>query len=346
MARDRGVAGMSVYVIGWLWKHMDGLSATQRLIMLAIADEANDDGVEARPGIRRIADKTGASLGAVRDNLAVLEERGWLVVVRPKRQGRGRYNRYGVVMGRDLGAVRAAVAAGDHDIKGPADGPFVGSAGPLKGPAAAPFNSEEDHGKGTATDPFLADKRAERVQKGYKKGTERVQPGPRGPKTPRPMTQPPPLPAKRKRNLLFDALAAVDGVADTTELTKSQAAHIGKLAAELAAIDASPDDVQTRTANYRTAHPTWECTAAAVVKRWSSLAGSPAAVPAPAESRPDCRVCENRRIVELDPETYARCSCLDGPPDDVMEVTPAGKAEGLAGVRALRESVKPAVSKG
>lgn len=82
-------------------------------ILVALADEANSDGLECFPELRTIARRARQSVSTVRRRIAVLEQRGLLVAVRPASQGRGHHNRYGLVMaGRTPAEVRQAVELG------------------------------------------------------------------------------------------------------------------------------------------------------------------------------------------------------------------------------------------
>lgn len=54
---------MSVQAMAWAWD-VQGLSASEKLVLLAIADHADDEGV-AFPGIARISTKTGLSRRAI-----------------------------------------------------------------------------------------------------------------------------------------------------------------------------------------------------------------------------------------------------------------------------------------
>lgn len=82
-------------------------------ILVALADEANSEGLECFPEIRTIARRSRQSFSTVRRRLTALEDRGLIVVVRPASQGRGHHNRYGLVMnGRTPDQVRRAVESG------------------------------------------------------------------------------------------------------------------------------------------------------------------------------------------------------------------------------------------
>jgi hypothetical protein len=76
----------------------------------------------------------------------------------------------------------------------------------------------------------------------------------------------------RKRDLIHDALAEVEG-ADPLELTRSHAKRIGVAASDIrsATPDVSPEDIRRRADVYRRLHPTWELTAFAIAAHWASL---------------------------------------------------------------------------
>lgn len=97
----------------YVW-HESETTGNDRLVLLAIADEADDDGHNAYPSMERIAHKARLNKHTVMRAVARLEEAGELVVTRPERYGRGRFNRYVVVMGRDVDeAQRVADEKGD-----------------------------------------------------------------------------------------------------------------------------------------------------------------------------------------------------------------------------------------
>lgn len=72
-----------------------------RLVLLCIADEANDEGADAFPSVDLIALKARVNRSTVLRCLARLEGGGQLLVKRPETRGRGAFNRYVVTMGRD-----------------------------------------------------------------------------------------------------------------------------------------------------------------------------------------------------------------------------------------------------
>lgn len=67
---------MSVYVMSWVWRH-GPKDATDRLVLLAVADHADDDGV-AYPSMIGIATKSCLTERGARGVIRRLESGGWL----------------------------------------------------------------------------------------------------------------------------------------------------------------------------------------------------------------------------------------------------------------------------
>lgn len=65
-----------------------------KLVLLALADEADDDGGSCYPSLRRIAYRAECSVATARRHVAKLESAELIVVDRPAQQGRGHHNRY------------------------------------------------------------------------------------------------------------------------------------------------------------------------------------------------------------------------------------------------------------
>lgn len=97
---------MSLACMVWVLYH-SAAEGNDRLVLLSIADEADDDGRNAFPGVERIADKARVHPSTAMRAVARLEATGELLVRRPDRNGRGRHNRYVVCMGRDPAALAA-----------------------------------------------------------------------------------------------------------------------------------------------------------------------------------------------------------------------------------------------
>ena len=68
----------------WVFMHSPA-TGNDRLVLLAIADEADDEGLNARPGVRRIADKSRADVSTAIRCTARLEAGGELLVLSPSR---------------------------------------------------------------------------------------------------------------------------------------------------------------------------------------------------------------------------------------------------------------------
>jgi len=69
-------------------------TGNDRMVLLAIADEAHDNGAGAYPSIKRIALKTKLTERSVQRCLRSLEVLEELIIIRPKKQGRGHHNTY------------------------------------------------------------------------------------------------------------------------------------------------------------------------------------------------------------------------------------------------------------
>jgi len=82
---------------------------SDRLVLLAIADDANDDGADAYPSMERIAAKARVSKSTAIRCVEALEASGELLVKRPDSYGRGRFNRYMLTMGRDPRVLASAI---------------------------------------------------------------------------------------------------------------------------------------------------------------------------------------------------------------------------------------------
>lgn len=81
--------------MSWVFKHSES-RGNARLVLLAIADRANDDGTDAWPSIRTIAEKARVSERTAIRSVQALEELGELAVERST--GGHRSNSYRVVM--------------------------------------------------------------------------------------------------------------------------------------------------------------------------------------------------------------------------------------------------------
>lgn len=109
----------------WVWEHSRSkLSA--RLVLLAIADHANGDGLDAYPSTVQLMRKTGLSERAVQKAVAELVELGELHV--SAGGGRGNTNRYRVLMVERPDEVDEVNPADPAPFENPADpAPFDGN---------------------------------------------------------------------------------------------------------------------------------------------------------------------------------------------------------------------------
>ena len=101
---------MSVIVMGLVWSTPpDLLPPNHRLVLLAYADHANDDGSSVYPGRDRMAEKTGYSKGTIGRITSQLLEAGWL---RQTKHGhRGQRAEYRVNVTRLKGAQDARLSS-------------------------------------------------------------------------------------------------------------------------------------------------------------------------------------------------------------------------------------------
>lgn len=94
---------MSVRVQTYVWQ-LD-LRPTEKLVAIALADHAHDDGSEARPSQALLARKTGLDERTIRRILVKLLELGVIVLYKP--YGQHRANNYTFNLPEDFGKIRA-----------------------------------------------------------------------------------------------------------------------------------------------------------------------------------------------------------------------------------------------
>ena len=88
---------MSIKVMSWVWENSD-TSGSVRLVLLALADSANDDGI-CWPGLETIAKKARISKRYVIEIIKQLEDKGSLKVERRRAtEHKNLSNIYKVVM--------------------------------------------------------------------------------------------------------------------------------------------------------------------------------------------------------------------------------------------------------
>ena len=102
---------MSIRVMTWVWDSSP-VGGNDRLVLLAIADNAADDGSNAWPSLHTLARKTLLDVRSVRRIVRRLEEGGHLRGAGAA--GPGGVNRYTVVMPQHRTVQPAADGAADH----------------------------------------------------------------------------------------------------------------------------------------------------------------------------------------------------------------------------------------
>jgi len=140
---------VSVKVMAWVWEHSHSrLSA--RLVLLAIADHANGDGIDAFPSNPQLMMKTGLSERAVRCAVAELVDLGELHV--SVGGGRGNPNRYRVLM-PDRSAEAPAAQSNPADIAPYVDGNPADKTPYSVNPAELTPYSTQETGQNPSTNP-------------------------------------------------------------------------------------------------------------------------------------------------------------------------------------------------
>lgn len=126
---------MSVKVMTWVWDH-SASRGSDRLVLLAIADCASEDGSNAYPSMAELVRKTGLSERAVQYAIRELVSLGELFVA--ANGGPRGCNRYRVVMADDgVQEMHPAPDAPPQDVRG-ARNAGVQTVHPLKGADPAP----------------------------------------------------------------------------------------------------------------------------------------------------------------------------------------------------------------
>lgn len=147
---------MSVGVMSWVWQH-SSTSGNDRLALLCLADEADDDGGNCYPSMERIAAKCNVDKGTAIDAIKRLEALEEILVLRPERRGRGHHNRYVLVLGRNPGALRQALGWTPPNGGGPPPLDPVDNPDEIGGesPPIEPVNGGDEAVNGGATPPEM-----------------------------------------------------------------------------------------------------------------------------------------------------------------------------------------------
>ena len=115
---------MSIAAMAWAWRQ--DLPPTPKLVLLALADHADDQGV-CWPGQRGIAAKVGRSRRTVQRTIMALEGLGLLAVEGQYRDGARAASRYKLPLG---GVARPGAPPSDTSVVGAAHSRVVGVARP------------------------------------------------------------------------------------------------------------------------------------------------------------------------------------------------------------------------
>src|SRR3990167_9184259 len=148
---------MSVTVMAEVWR-LD-LPKAEKLVLLAFADHAHDDGSKSHPGIARLRYKTGLSETAVHRALNGLRDAGLLVAEAYATGGRGRATEYRVVTvagtrladfeeWRAINAPRKGTETGTVSVLGPTQ---KGVKNDLPTPKRVPKSTRKGAAGGTPT---------------------------------------------------------------------------------------------------------------------------------------------------------------------------------------------------
>lgn len=150
---------MSIQAMTWVWG-LEGLDTSQTMVLLALADAANDDGFACWPSQETLARKSRMSVRSVKRHIAMLRDAG-LIDVEMQSSTRGRMaNLYRLHVGaeRDFSALsrqRVKLAPSNSASGEIVDIPAKGQIDPLRndGPNEAPKGTPMTPTKGTPMTP-------------------------------------------------------------------------------------------------------------------------------------------------------------------------------------------------
>jgi hypothetical protein len=91
---------MSLRAHLWALDQAPVTNPISKLLLIALADDADDQGDNCYPSIPRLMHRAGVARNTVRDHLRELEASGLIQVDRPETQGRGHHNRYRLILKR------------------------------------------------------------------------------------------------------------------------------------------------------------------------------------------------------------------------------------------------------
>ena len=242
---------MSIAALNWAWSQ-ECPTPTSKLVLLALADKANDDG-ECWPGMSTVAEMAGVSVRQVSTHLARLEDEG-LLVRRRKRNARGWLGSYTFHLNVPTGSTlpvesqEKQAATGSTLPVGDQGKPTSGSTLPLGRPI---------HRKSSVTST------GSRLP-------HKEQPPKSNPHKPLATEKP----SRRKPDPIFDAVIEACGL-DPSELTKSARGAANRAVKELRDIGASPEGIVARAKVHRQRWPHAECTPSSLSKNYAQLNAKP-----------------------------------------------------------------------
>lgn len=250
---------MSNKALAYVFEHSK-TKGSARVLMLAIADMANDDG-ECWPGKARLEKKVNVTLRNVIKLIQECERQGELAVIeRPDTT-----NRYAIVGMAKEETLRLAreprekwMPSVEKDTTVKRDTSVTGDSG-LVSPVTVQVVS-----------PVTPKPLYNQEQKPHVAGAARATPK-QAARTEKPAPKP------RPRNLHFDAIVEAFGI-DPAALTKTEQSNIGKVAAELKAAGYTPDDIPQIHAycvRQKFASFTWNALTAHASKWRASLSAAP-----------------------------------------------------------------------
>lgn len=236
---------MSIAALNWAWSQ-ECPNATSKLVLLALADKANEDG-ECWPGMGTVADMAGISARQVSTHLGRLEEAGLLSRSRARRDN-------GTMSG-----YRYHLNVHRKDAS-------TGSGQPVE---ADRHRKPTTSGSATSPPPEVQ-------RRNHRKPASAQEPpvNPQGTLAP---AEPPRKP--RPRDPIFDALTDACGL-DPGELTKSARGAVNAAVKQLRDIGASPDQIAARARQHARLWPDATITPTSLAKNYAQLsANAPRAGP-------------------------------------------------------------------
>lgn len=238
---------MSVRVMNEVWEQAMDLSGSRLLVMLALADWANDEGV-CWPSVRTLAHKARIDRATAYRVLADLEAEGY--IERSSRPGHSSLFRVHPVLEQgshpatgasDLGGSHPATGGSQDATGGVASGHTGGRTGATQNhqePPAEPPGNRAPSDDGAAQLSLV------------------------------PLPQPEVSAQRRKPDHVWEAVLFVSGV-DGSAIPKSARGAYNRAVADLKAVGATPEEVVRRAAIYRAKWPEVSLTPTALARRWA-----------------------------------------------------------------------------